>query len=307
MSYIDPSKRLKVELDSLRSIDENLTKQELEVLTKELLTSQIFGLSFSAYSDGQSPAIKSILSDAQIKSRLDIIKPYTKWVRSFSCTEGNEKIPRIAKGMGLKTIAGAWIDGDMQQNKKEIESLIEIASQGYVDIVAVGNEVLLREDLSVEALIEYIKEVKRRVPNIKVAYVDAYYIFGEYPEIVDVCDVLLANCYPFWEYCPLSKSVDYMKHMYDETVKIAKGKKVIISETGWPSNGTNMGPAIPSVENALRYLIHSYQWAKEENVDIVYFSSFDEVWKIHDEGDCGAYWGLWDKDNKYKYGNLQND
>jgi len=43
--------------------------------------------------------------------------------------------------------------------------------------------------------------------------------------------------------------------------------------------------------------------AQKENIDVFYFSSFDETWKIEKEGDVGAYWGLWDKDGNLKYGN----
>ena len=89
--------------------------------------------------------------------------------------------------------------------------------------------------------------------------------------------------------------------MYRRAVRVANGKKVIISETGWPNTGTSFGDAVPSVENALGYFINTYQWAKEENIDIFYFSSFDESWKTGDEGDVGAYWGLWDKDGIIKY------
>jgi GPH family glycoside/pentoside/hexuronide:cation symporter len=32
-----------------------------------------------------------------------------------------------------------------------------------------------------------------------------------------------------------------------------------------------------------------------------YFSSFDESWKVHQEGDVGARWGLWDKFENLKY------
>jgi exo-beta-1,3-glucanase (GH17 family) len=42
-------------------------------------------------------------------------------------------------------------------------------------------------------------------------------------------------------------------------------------------------------------------WSKEDNIDIFYFSSFDETWKMGGEGDVGAYWGLWDKNGNLKY------
>ena len=92
-----------------------------------------------------------------------------------------------------------------------------------------------------------------------------------------------------------------MKEMYRRAQRVANGKKVIISETGWPTTGTPFGAAVPSWDNALEYFIKTYLWADEEGIEIFYFSSFDESWKVGDEGDVGAYWGLWDKDGNLKY------
>jgi phage terminase Nu1 subunit (DNA packaging protein) len=97
-----------------------------------------------------------------------IIKPYTKWIRSFSCTDGNELIPQIAHEYGIKTMVGAWLGSDDEINKKEIANLIEIAKKGYVDLAAVGNEVIYREELEEQELIDYINYVKRNIVNIPV-------------------------------------------------------------------------------------------------------------------------------------------
>jgi len=126
----------------------------------------------------------------------------------------------------------------------------------------------------------------------------------KYPQITDACDVILSNCYPFLEGYPIEQSLAYLKSMYQIAVNAANGKKVIITETGWPNIGTPDRKAIPSYRNALIYFINAYTWAKQDNVEIFYFASFDEAWKVEKEGDVGAYWGIWDKDGKFKYGNL---
>lgn len=277
-------------------------RSELEKKMKEILDHKISGLSFSPYLEGQDPGEKSVITEQQIADRLEIIRPYTHWIRTFSTTLGNEEVPRIAHEKGIKTLVGAWIDGDEVNNEKEIENIIKIAKMGYVDLIAIGNEVLLREDLEVEQLISYIKQVKKAVPHIPVGYVDAYYMFFNYPEIVEACDVVYANCYPFWEHCALDIAVEYMKKMYELAKKSANGKPVVISETGWPTKGEQYGGAIPSYANAMRYFIHTYEWAQKEDIHLFYFSSFDEAWKISHEGEYGAYWGIWDKDGKYKFG-----
>jgi glucan 1,3-beta-glucosidase len=282
----------------------NLSKADLESAFLKLLKQGIHGISFSAYLENQSPG--SIISEEQIEARIKIIKPYVKWVRSFSCVDGNEHIPKIAHKHGIKTLVGAWLGNDKEKNEEEIESIIKVAKVGYADIVAVGNEVLLRGDLTEDEIINYIQKVKMEIPNVPVGYVDAYFEFVNHPRLCNICDVILANCYPFWEGYPLEHSLSYLKNMYYQAVGAAKGKKVIISETGWPNLGTPDRNAVPSYENALRYFINTFTWANQENIDVVYFSSFDETWKIEKEGDVGAYWGLWDKDGNLKFGNIDS-
>ena len=280
----------------------DLNRAELESAFLKLLKQGIHGISFSAYLENQSPG--SIISEEQIEARMKIIKPYVKWVRSFSCVDGNEHIPKIAHKHGIKTLVGAWLGDDLEKNEKEIESIIKVAKEGYADIVAVGNEVLLRGDLTEDEIIGHIQKVKQEIPNVPVGYVDAYFEFVNHPRLCNLCDVILANCYPFWEGYPLEHSLAYLKNMYYKAVTAAKGKKVIISETGWPNLGTPDRNAVPSYENALVYFINTFSWANQENIDVFYFSSFDETWKIEKEGDVGAYWGLWDKDGNLKFGNI---
>jgi exo-beta-1,3-glucanase (GH17 family) len=278
---------------------EGATKESLRELFRKVLEAGMHGIGFSPYIEGQNPG--DIITEKQIRRRMEIIQPYTKWVRSFSCTEGNELIPKIAKEYGIKTLVGAWLGKDDKINQQEIENLIKISREGYVDIAAVGNEVMLRGDLTEDELIAFINRVKLAIPGIPVGYVDAYFEFDVKPRITEACDVILANCYPYWEGCHIDYSLLYMKEMYNRAIRAAKGKPVIISETGWPSQGTNFGAAEPSDENFIKYFINTQKWSAEDNIDIFYFSSFDESWKVGAEGDVGAYWGLWDKDEKLKY------
>ena len=116
-----------------------------------------------------------------------------------------------------------------------------------------------------------------------------------------MCDVILANCYPYWEGCHIDYSLLYMKEMFYQASAAGAGKRVIITETGWPSQGTGLQAAQPSSENFMRYFINTQKWSSESDIEIFYFSSFDEAWKVGSEGDVGAYWGIWDKDENLKF------
>ncbi|MBL7848827.1 MAG: MFS transporter [Cyclobacteriaceae bacterium] len=272
---------------------------EVRQMFRRTLDTGLHGICFSPYMEGQNIGDK--LTEEQIKRRMKLIAPHTTWVRSFSCTDGNEFIPKTAREHGLKTMVGAWIDKDRANNEKEIEALISLAQQGHVDIAVVGNEVLLRNELTEEEVLQYVRQVKKALPNIPVGYVDAYYQFRDRPALVAACDLVLANCYPFWEGCRIEQASAYLKQMYSVTQAAAHGKRVIITETGWPDQGTTNYGAQPSEDNAMRYFINTQHWAKQENVEMFYFSSFDESWKVRHEGDVGQRWGLWDKNENLKY------
>ncbi len=276
------------------------TSQEVRELYIEQFNRGMYGLCFSPYTPGQR--VNDILSQAQIRERLDCIAPHTRWVRSFSCTGGHELIPQMAKELGLKTAVGAWISADRERNEREIAALIALAQKGMIGMAVVGNEVLLRGDLSESELLDYVARVKALVPNdVPVGCVDAYFHFLERPSLVAACDVLLPNCYPFWEGASIDEASQYLRRMHG-LVKAAGGDKpVIIAETGWPGSGQSVAKAVPSSENAMRYFVEVQQWGRSEGAKLFYFSSFDEPWKLAQEGEVGTQWGLWDKDENRKY------
>lgn len=279
----------------------NKDTTQIKELFSKRLQSGIHGLCFSPYLEGQDAG--DILFEKQIRRRMDVISPNIKWIRTFSCTEGNELIPQTAHDKNKKAIVGAWISDDKLRNEKEIEWLIELAKAGFVDVAAVGNEVLLRGDITEEELLNYIHRVKEALSdlNIPVGYVDTYYEYYKRPNLVEASDVILVNCYPFWEGSAIENALTHLRQMYAITKSIAKGKQVIIAETGWPSQGEMIKDALPSKLNAMKYFIQTQEWVIKEEIPMFHFSSFDESWKVRIEGKLGACWGIWDKNENLKY------
>jgi GPH family glycoside/pentoside/hexuronide:cation symporter len=276
------------------------TGAEIRTLYAEQFGRGLYGLCFSAYTQGQRAG--DPLSLSQVQRRVELVAPHTRWVRSFACTEGHELIPRLAREQGLKTMVGAWLGSDRARNEREIESLIALAQQGLVGVAVVGNEVLLRGDLTEQELLTYVTRVKAALPEgVPVGCVDAYFQFLERPALIAACDVLLPNCYPFWEGAHIDVAAQYLRRMHG-LVKAAGGDKpVFVTETGWPGQGQAVGGAVPSAENAMRYFVEVQQWGRREGVKLFYFSSFDEPWKLGQEGEVGTQWGLWDKNEQLKY------
>lgn len=272
----------------------------MQALFKQELGQKMYGLCFSAYGRGQGYG--DPLPPSQVDRRVKALAPHTRWLRSFSCTQGHEAIPTMAKKYGLQTMVGAWISADRDRNEREIHGLVTLAEAGLVDIAVVGNEVLLRGELTERDLLAYITQAKAALPEgVRIGCVDAYYQFLEHPALVAACDVLLPNCYPFWEGVDVVRGVHYLKRMHALVQAAGGEKQVIVTETGWPGAGETVGHAVPSAENAMRYFVDVQQWVRREGVKLFYFSSFDEPWKRQQEGEVGTHWGLWDQDERPKY------
>jgi glycoside/pentoside/hexuronide:cation symporter, GPH family len=279
----------------------NKTPAEIQGMHNELLASPMYGLCFSAYAPGQGAG--DVLAPSQVRRRVALLAPHTRWLRSFACTDGHELIPAVAREHGLKTMVGAWISSDRERNEREIHGLVTLAKAGLVDLAVVGNEVLLRQELPEDELLACIARVKAAVPDhVRVGCVDAYSMFLERPALTAACDVLLPNCYPFWEGADIAWAGHYLKRMHALVQAAGGDKPVVVAETGWPGLGEPVGAAVPSAENAMRYFVEVQQWARREGVKLFHFSSFDEPWKLAQEGEVGTSWGLWDKDERRKYG-----
>lgn len=263
---------------------------------------QLDGLNFSPYLDGQNPDFGSFVSESQIRERMTIIAPFTRWVRSFGCGSGIEKTGLVAHELGLKIAASAWISRDSQQNQAQIACLIQQANAGYVDMAIVGSETLIRNDVTSTELIQYLQQVKQAIPaTIPVTTADVYSSLIAHPELATATDLIFANIYPFWEGYPITGSVAVLDQAYNQLINAFPSQTVMISETGWPGCG-EFGQAVGSIENEAQYFSQVISWARTKNVTVFYFDAFDETWKTAKEGPQGACWGLWDKNGQIKGG-----
>ncbi|KYK26099.1 hypothetical protein AYK26_00600 [Euryarchaeota archaeon SM23-78] len=266
----------------------------------EILPYRIHGLNFSPYIDGQDPNYGIPIDENQIRERMTIIAPYTNWIRTFGCSNGLEVSGRIAHELGLKAAIGAWLSKDFQANQKEIDNLIKVGKAGEADLLIVGSEVLHRNDMSEYELIDYINQVKAAVPKIKVTTADVYYDLVAHPEVIKACNVLMVNYYPYWEGNHINRAIGNLHARHQEVIANSKGKKIIVSETGWPSAGDTIRNAVPSLENACYHFLNFVSWARAEGFEYFYFEAFDEQWKDQYEGPQGAHWGVWDKYGQMK-------
>ena len=272
---------------------------------------KLHGLNFSPILNGQNGSTP--ISLTQLEARMGIIKNNTEWVRTFGASNGLEQAGAITHKLGLKIAMGAWISTDLAANETEINNVIAAANRGEVDIVIIGSEVVLRAESgttpfpSAESkIIEYLNRVKNAIPaNIPVTYADTYNTLLNHPNLVAACrDVLFVNYYPYWEGVRVDKAMLDINTKHQRVVAIAGGKKVIVSEAGWPSAGNKNGDALPTLDNESFYFLNFVSWARSNNIDYFYFEGLDSVWKSQNPQlpVVESHWGVWDGSDNMKYG-----
>ena len=239
------------------------------------------------------------LTEARIAALLDTVSPYSDWVRTFSSTGVCAGIPALAKAKGLKVAAGCDLSSDPAYNEAEVNGLVALARSGKIDMAVVGEESLYFNFVSEPQLLDYIRRLK--ATGVPTTTSDTWGELLGHPAVMSECDVILANMYPYWENVDISQAVAHVDWSYQQVVKGAPGKEVII-DTGWPTAGDQKGAAVPSQANANYFLANFIAWANARQVPYFYFEAFDEPWKAKHEGPVGSHWGIWDNNGQMKPG-----
>ena len=261
-------------------------------------------LSFAPYQAWQSPLNKTYPTGTQVARDLKLVATQANGIRTYSAIEGDYDIGALAKQAGLKVWLGIWLSANPKDNAKEIAAGIAEANAhpDTITRVIVGNEVLLRRDLSVDDLIADIDDVHARVKQ-PIAYADVTDFWRQFPQIAPHVDIVMIHFLPYWEDKPLNvdAAIANIKTTTDEFKTLFPGKIISIGETGWPSRGRWRKDAAPSRVNEAVFLREFVTLANQENVDYNLIEAFDQNWKYEDEGVAGANWGIWNAHRVQKF------
>ncbi len=257
---------------------------------------KLYCLSYAPFRGTQTPFDpKTFIPAAQIEEDLTQLAKITDCVRIYSADQGLEQVAGIAAKLGLKVLQGFWISNDAAKNRVRLEDAVAIANRypGTVTAVVVGNEVLLRGDMSAPELAATIREVKSRV-HVPVTYADVWEFWLRYREVAAAVDYITIHILPYWEDFPISAdhAAAHVNSIRRQLVDAFPGKDVMIGEVGWPSYGRMREGALPSPANQARVIQDVLALAKRDNAHVNVIEAFDQPWKRALEGTVGGHWGL---------------
>jgi len=262
---------------------------------------QVSGFAFSAYQRYQSPFNDTHPSDSELDGDLALLSQYTHRIRTYSSLE-SPSIPRLAMQHDLDVLAGAWLDRRDDNNERELSALIAQARR-WPDIkrVMVGNEVLLRNDMSPQELMAYLDRARAAIRQ-PVSTAEPWHIWEKYPELAQHVDFITVHLLPYWEGVPRKDAIGEALMRYDQLQRLFPNKHIVIGEIGWPSNGDRFEYANPSIANEAIFLRQWLNVAREHGIDYYIMEAIDQPWKENLGGRrVEAYWGMFGADRQLKF------
>ena len=234
----------------------------------------------------------------QIEQDLADLAKVTDCVRTYSIENGLDQVPGVAAKVGLKVMQGIWLSSNRFKNLQQIAIAVRLAKEypGVVTSLIVGNEVLLRGEMTATDLAGNIRAVKAAAGNLPVAYADVWEYWLKNREIYDAVDFVTIHILPYWEDIPV-KAKYAAAHVDDIRKRMAvtfPGKEILIGETGWPSAGRMREGALPSRTNQARVVSEILDLARREGFRVNLIEAYDQPWKRKLEGTVGGNWGLFD-------------
>ncbi len=262
---------------------------------------RIQGFAFSPFRANEDPTTFKMPTDAEIDADLALLEGKVNAVRTYSVGATLADIPELADRHGLNVALGAWLDGHLDKNEEQMKTLIDLADthQNVVRVV-IGNEVLLRGDLTLEELEKYLDRARAAIGQ-PVGTAETWHTWLAHPELAQHVDYIGVHLLPYWEGVPVEAAVDYSLTQFKRLQQTFPHKPIVIAEIGWPSRGRTRESAVASVANEALFLRRFLARAEKEQIKYYVMEAFDQPWKAYQEGAVGSYWGVYDVERQPKF------
>lgn len=264
--------------------------------------SKVAGMSFSPLRLHNDPVAGDYPTEAEIAADLALLQGKVLAIRTYGLGGTLSSIPQLAEKHGMKVTLGAWLTDNLEENERELERLLSVAKNNKKNIiqVIVGNETLLRGELSVEQLAAYLDRTRKAL-DLPVSTGEPWNVWVANPELAPHTDFIAAHFLPYWEGVALKAALDHVDATYVMLQEAFPKKRILMAEVGWPSNGRTRGASVATHANEAIFLRNYLQRAERNHYDYYLMEAFDQPWKSESEGAVGAYWGVFDAHRNPKF------
>jgi glucan 1,3-beta-glucosidase len=275
---------------------------------------KLYCVSYAPFRGSQDPLVEGTrVSAAEIDADLALLSHYTNCIRTYSVDDVRGDALQSARRYGLKVLYGVWVSGDAAKTRAQIAATVALAKEfpDVIQAVVVGNEVLLRGEMTAADLIGYIRQVKSQV-SMPVTYADVWEFWLRFPDVHNAVDFVTIHILPYWEDFPIAatQAAAHVDAIRKKVAEAFPNKEIVIGEFGWPSGGRMREGARPSPSNQARAIEETLALAQRENFRLNVIEAFDQPWKRQLEGATGGYWGIIDRATgqpKFSFGGNVSD
>ncbi|KAJ3497254.1 hypothetical protein NLG97_g2050 [Lecanicillium saksenae] len=258
-------------------------------------STELFGVSYAPYrANGDCKSQEDIDNDMKVMAgKYSVIRVY-----GTDC----DQVPmmyKAAKKKNMKLFLGIWQPSAVKDEVNKIIAGIN-GDWDMVHTVSVGNELVNNGQASPSEIVSAIKSARSilRAAGYKgpVVTVDTFMAVQAHPELCDASDYCAMNAHPFFDSTTTASQAGRWLVDTIDRVKatLSTSKRVLVTETGWPTKGIANGLAVPGLANQ-KMALESIQKAFAATPgDIILFSAFNDLWKakVAATFDADQFWGI---------------
>jgi exo-beta-1,3-glucanase (GH17 family)/cellulose synthase/poly-beta-1,6-N-acetylglucosamine synthase-like glycosyltransferase len=264
------------------------------------VAARLNGITYAPFGRSDAPWVRHAPAAQTIAADLQQLAGITHQIRTYSASQFPE-LPALAAQHGLQLTLGVWLNKYAENNDREIKAALDTATKHTnVTRLVIGNETLLKQDLTPAQLISHLKRV-RAATKLPVSTAEPWHVWIKHPELAEHVDFITIHLLPYWEGVGLDTAVDESMERMARVRARFPGKPIVIGEIGYPSSGDSIKRAQPSPAAQAAFTRQFIARAAQDKLDYFLIEAYDQPWKQTEEGRAGAYWGIFDAARQPKF------
>ncbi|CCK70394.1 putative family 17 glucosidase KNAG_0E01280 [Huiozyma naganishii CBS 8797] len=249
------------------------------------------GITYSPYNgDGSCKSTSQVASDLAQLTDYGLIRLY-----GVDCDQVANVLQ--AKSSSQKLFLGIFYVDQIQNGVDTMKAAIDqYGSWSDVDTVSVGNELVNGGQASTGQVGQYISTARSALQSAgysgPVVSVDTFIAVINNPDLCNYSDYMAINAHAYFDQNTAAENAGPWVLQQIQRVWTACGgnKEVVVTESGWPSQGQTYGVAVPSKENQAAAISSIKDTCGSSTV---LFNAFNDYWKADGYLDVEKYWGIY--------------